>query len=116
MRSGLQGGDAPTRDQRHQASCYPALAWSLHSCDRGVNMTDRQRVLILGGGTGGTITANRLRRLLPAARADITVIDENDRHLYQPGLLFVPFGPGPARRAGAAAGTSAARGHRVRAG
>src|SRR5437870_13453939 len=55
-------------------------------------MTDRKRVLILGGGTGGTITANRLRRLLSASSADITVIDENDRHVYQPGLLFVPFG------------------------
>jgi sulfide:quinone oxidoreductase len=24
--------------------------------------------------------------------ADITVIDEDDIHVYQPGLLFVPFG------------------------
>jgi sulfide:quinone oxidoreductase len=48
------------------------------------------RVVILGAGTGGTLTANRLHK----ARADlaITVVDENDRHVYQPGLLFVPFG------------------------
>ena len=49
------------------------------------------RVVILGGGTGGTLTANRLRRSLPAS-ASITVVDADDRHVYQPGLLFVPFG------------------------
>lgn len=54
-------------------------------------MTDRKHVIILGGGTGGTITANRLRRILPHA-VGITVVDSNDDHVYQPGLLFVPFG------------------------
>jgi sulfide:quinone oxidoreductase len=49
------------------------------------------RVLILGGGTGGTLTANRLRKTLPAGTS-ITVVDDDDRHIYQPGLLFVPFG------------------------
>jgi len=51
-----------------------------------------QHIVILGGGTGGTLTANRLRRMLPATSVAITVVDENDEHLYQPGLLFVPFG------------------------
>ena len=50
------------------------------------------RVVILGGGTGGTLTANRLRRLFPETDVEITVIDQDDRHVYQPGLLFVPFG------------------------
>jgi len=50
-----------------------------------------ERILILGGGTGGTLAANRLRKALPH-RTSITVVDENDRHVYQPGLLFVPFG------------------------
>ena len=50
------------------------------------------RVVILGGGTGGTLTANRLRRLYPESDAEITVIDQDDSHVYQPGLLFVPFG------------------------
>jgi sulfide:quinone oxidoreductase len=54
-------------------------------------MTDRKQVIVLGGGTGGTITANRLRRMLPHS-VDITVVDGNDDHVYQPGLLFVPFG------------------------
>jgi sulfide:quinone oxidoreductase len=51
-----------------------------------------QRIVILGGGTGGTLTANRLRRLYKPAEATITVVDQDDRHVYQPGLLFVPFG------------------------
>jgi sulfide:quinone oxidoreductase len=50
------------------------------------------RIVILGGGTGGTIMANRLRRSYPADEAEITVVDRDDLHVYQPGLLFVPFG------------------------
>jgi len=53
-------------------------------------MTDR--IVILGGGTGGTLTANRLRRLYLETEAEIMVVDQDDRHVYQPGLLFVPFG------------------------
>jgi sulfide:quinone oxidoreductase len=52
----------------------------------------RKRIVVLGGGTGGTLAANRLRRLLGREAAEITVIDPDDAHLYQPGLLFVPFG------------------------
>jgi len=50
------------------------------------------RIVVLGGGTGGTLTANRLRRLYSEDEAEITVVDQDDRHVYQPGLLFVPFG------------------------
>jgi sulfide:quinone oxidoreductase len=54
------------------------------------------RIVILGGGTAGTIIANRLRKRFAddvrAGRTSITVVDQDDRHLYQPGLLFVPFG------------------------
>src|SRR5512134_3269759 len=51
-----------------------------------------KRIVILGGGTGGTMIANRLRRLYEPSEASISVIDRDDRHVYQPGLLFVPFG------------------------
>jgi sulfide:quinone oxidoreductase len=50
------------------------------------------RIVVLGGGTGGTLVANRLRRALPEDQASVTVVDQDDRHVYQPGLLFVPFG------------------------
>ena len=51
-----------------------------------------KRIVILGGGTGGTLIANRLQRMLDRGAADIIVIDADDEHVYQPGLLFVPFG------------------------
>jgi sulfide:quinone oxidoreductase len=51
----------------------------------------KRHVVILGGGTGGTIAANRLRRDL-GEDVTITVVDRDDEHVYQPGLLFVPFG------------------------
>jgi sulfide:quinone oxidoreductase len=47
---------------------------------------------VLGCGTGGTLIANRLRRMLDRDAAEIVVVDADDKHLYQPGLLFVPFG------------------------
>jgi sulfide:quinone oxidoreductase len=50
-----------------------------------------KRIVILGAGTGGTLMANRLRRRL-GRDVSITVVDQDDRHVYQPGLLFVPFG------------------------
>jgi sulfide:quinone oxidoreductase len=50
-----------------------------------------RRIVILGGGTGGTLAANRLQRAL-AGECEITVVDRDDDHVYQPGLLFVPFG------------------------
>ncbi len=52
----------------------------------------RKQIVILGGGTGGTMTANRLRRRFDADEAEIHVVDRDDRHVYQPGLLFLPFG------------------------
>ncbi len=49
-------------------------------------------MVILGGGTGGTLTANRLRRLFATDELELIVVDQDNRHVYQPGLLFVPFG------------------------
>ena len=51
-----------------------------------------KKIVILGGGTGGTLTANRLRKLYRPDELAITVVDQDDDHVYQPGLLFVPFG------------------------
>jgi len=50
-----------------------------------------KKIVVLGAGTAGTIVSNNLRRHLPADW-EITVIDRDDEHIYQPGLLFVPFG------------------------
>jgi sulfide:quinone oxidoreductase len=55
------------------------------------------RIVIIGGGTGGTLVANRLRRA-HRDNVEIVVVDADDRHVYQPGLLFVPFGMAPPER------------------
>jgi sulfide:quinone oxidoreductase len=52
----------------------------------------KRRIVVIGGGTGGTIVANRARRRFDADEVEVHVIDRDDRHLYQPGLLYVPFG------------------------
>ena len=38
------------------------------------------------------MAANRLRKRLDRAEWEITVVDQSDAHVYQPGNLFVPFG------------------------
>ena len=50
-----------------------------------------KRILILGAGTGGALCANLLSHRLDLKQWSITVIDREQRHVYQPGLLFLPL-------------------------
>jgi sulfide:quinone oxidoreductase len=54
------------------------------------------RILIVGGGMGGTILANNLARRLVgevrSGKAKITMLSASDKHMYQPGLLYTAFG------------------------
>src|SRR3954463_8979505 len=61
-------------------------------CRRRPKGATMRRLLVLGGGTAGTMVVNKLRRVLDRSAWGITVVDQDDAHLYQPGLLFVPFG------------------------
>jgi sulfide:quinone oxidoreductase len=49
-------------------------------------------LLVLGGGTAGTMVANRLRHRLDRHDWTVVVVDQDDEHHYQPGYLFIPFG------------------------
>jgi sulfide:quinone oxidoreductase len=51
-----------------------------------------RRLVVLGAGTAGTMVVNKLRRRLDRTQWQITVIDQDDTHVYQPGFLFIPFG------------------------
>jgi sulfide:quinone oxidoreductase len=51
-----------------------------------------KKLLILGGGTAGTMMANRMRKALDREEWDITIVDKHKTHYYQPGFLFIPFG------------------------
>ena len=47
--------------------------------------------LILGAGTSGTMMANHLRKALPKKEWNLTIVDQEETHYYQPGFLFLPF-------------------------
>jgi sulfide:quinone oxidoreductase len=55
-----------------------------------------QRIVILGGGVGGTLTANllvkKLRRRIDRGEVSITVVDATGRHTYQPGFMYIAMG------------------------
>jgi sulfide:quinone oxidoreductase len=55
-----------------------------------------ERILILGGGVGGTLTANllakRLRPRLKSGEITITVVDQTGEHVYQPGFMYIALG------------------------
>jgi sulfide:quinone oxidoreductase len=50
-----------------------------------------KRIVILGAGTGGTMMANHLNKKLSKDDWEISIIDEKEKHYYQPGYLFLPF-------------------------
>jgi sulfide:quinone oxidoreductase len=54
------------------------------------------RVVILGGGVGGTLTANLLSKEL-GKDARVTVVDPTGMHIYQPGFLYVALGEASGR-------------------
>ena len=49
------------------------------------------RVVVLGGGVGGTLAANLLDREL-GRDAHVTVVDPTGMHDYQPGYLYLALG------------------------
>src|SRR6266508_1005151 len=65
---------------------------SLAAHPRPHTLGGMRRLLVLGAGTAGTMVVNKLRHRLDPADWDITVVDQHDRHYYQPGYLFIPFG------------------------
>ena len=60
------------------------------------------RVVILGGGVGGTLLANLLvRKLKDEIRrheATVTLVDETGEHVYQPGFMYIAMGGERAER------------------
>ena len=61
-----------------------------------------KHIVILGGGVGGTLTANllarRLRPRLDRRDVEITVVDPNAAHVYQPGFMYIAMGGERAER------------------
>ncbi|MPZ14170.1 MAG: NAD(P)/FAD-dependent oxidoreductase [Chloroflexi bacterium] len=51
----------------------------------------RQRIVVLGGGSGGLVAATRLGRRLGADH-EVVLIDRSPEHVYMPSLLWVMVG------------------------
>jgi len=51
-----------------------------------------KKLVILGGGTAGTMMVNKLAPVLDKRDWQITIVDQHETHYYQPGFLFIPFG------------------------
>jgi sulfide:quinone oxidoreductase len=56
-----------------------------------ISTNNMKNLLILGAGTSGTMMANHLRKELSRKEWDITIVDQEETHYYQPGFLFLPF-------------------------
>jgi sulfide:quinone oxidoreductase len=50
-----------------------------------------KNILILGAGTAGTMMANHLNKKVNKNEWSIKIIDQHEKHYYQPGFLFIPF-------------------------
>jgi sulfide:quinone oxidoreductase len=51
-----------------------------------------KKLLILGAGIAGTMMANKMRKDLSRNEWNITIVERDRNHYYQPGFLFLPFG------------------------
>jgi sulfide:quinone oxidoreductase len=55
-----------------------------------------QRIAILGGGVGGTLTANllvrKLRRRIDRGEVEVAIFDQHGQHVYQPGFMYIAMG------------------------
>ena len=55
-----------------------------------------KRIVIVGGGVGGTLVANlvqkKLRDEIDNGEASVTLIDERGEHVYQPGFMYIAMG------------------------
>jgi len=63
-----------------------------YKMEEGMLMNNPVSILVLGGGAGGVITANLLRKGLPTNRAKITLIDREANHVFLPSLLWLITG------------------------
>ena len=50
-----------------------------------------KHLIVIGAGTAGTTVANQMRHRMPSGWS-LTVIDPDPVHVFQPDLIFVPFG------------------------
>ncbi|MBF0565574.1 MAG: NAD(P)/FAD-dependent oxidoreductase [Nitrospirae bacterium] len=50
-----------------------------------------KRIVVIGGGSGGVMFSNRMRREFSPDDVEITVIEKSEKHFYQPAFTLVVF-------------------------
>jgi len=48
--------------------------------------------LVLGAGTAGTMIARKMASKLDSRQWKVVLVDKDEKHYYQPGFLFLPYG------------------------
>src|SRR3989304_1234415 len=72
------------------ASAPPAAEMEAKSQEGGREMTSKT-VVILGGGVGGLVAANELRRRLPQQHR-VILVEKDPRHAFAPSFLWLMVG------------------------
>ncbi|PLR82220.1 pyridine nucleotide-disulfide oxidoreductase [Bacillus canaveralius] len=61
----------------------------------------KNRIVVLGGGSAGTMVANKLARQLGEqvknGDVEIVLLSNTEKHIYQPGYLFIAFNEKPSK-------------------
>ncbi|HEY9189296.1 MAG TPA: FAD/NAD(P)-binding oxidoreductase [Sulfurovum sp.] len=73
------------------ASAMMGMSPSLQAEETAGTKSDKKaKIVVVGAGAGGIMALARLRSALP--NAEITIIAPNEKHIYQPGQVFVAAG------------------------
>src|SRR6266545_5026456 len=90
--AGTHAGSLVPARQGPSAVCGRCRRWQrgIVSSDEGV-MVMRKKVLVLGGNFGGLTAALSVKHELEGD-VDVTVVSASDRFLFNPSLIWLPFG------------------------
>lgn len=88
----LAATDGINRESSPFRAPFRFLRLNTVHADAPAAASDKQRLVIVGGGAAGIGVATQVPKLLksdPAAKVEIMVLEPSDQHFYQPGWTLV---------------------------